>query len=66
VLKRVVLQVIKMAMVLAVVVIGITSIHTRGQFLLFIGSIALFLICLFLLKKLDGENSPWWPEKPRH
>jgi len=65
-LKRVVLQVIKMAMVLAVVVFVITPVHTRGQFLLLIGSIALFLICLFLLKNLDGEDSPWWPEKQQH
>jgi hypothetical protein len=66
VLKRAVLQVIKMAMVLAVVVFVITPVYTHGQFILLIGSIALFLICLFLLKNLDGENSPWWPEKPRH
>jgi hypothetical protein len=66
VLKRVVMQVIKMAMVLAVVVFVITPVYMHGQFILLIGSIALFLICLFLLKNLDGENSPWWPEKPRH
>jgi uncharacterized membrane protein len=53
-----------MAMVLAIVVFVITPVVR--QFMLFIGSVALFLVCLFLLKNLEGENSPWWPEKPRH
>jgi len=66
VLKRVLLQAIKMAMVLAVVVFVITPAIPRGKFLLLVGSVILFLICLFLLKNLDGENSPWWPEKPPH
>jgi hypothetical protein len=69
-LKRTVVKVAKVIAGIAAIVFVFTPLRTDTQFLLFVASIAVMLICFFVYRSLDdeasddGANAGYWPSKP--
>jgi hypothetical protein len=55
--RKVAVQIIKMVLVLSLVVFVVTPIRPAKYFLIVTGAALLFLVCLFLLKQLVGEDT---------
>jgi hypothetical protein len=55
--RRVAVQITKIALVFSVVVFVVVPLGKATHFLVLLSSVLLFLICIFLLRKLVGENT---------
>ena len=65
--KRLIRGVIKVVAGIAVVVFILARFTTTTGLLLFVGSIVVLLVCLGVLKLLEGddENTGYWPHDPK-
>jgi hypothetical protein len=62
--KRMALNIIKVIAGVAAVVFWLVPLRTGTQFLLFVASIVVMLICFGLSSNLDDSNTGYWPENP--
>jgi hypothetical protein len=61
---RIALSVVRSIATIAAVVFWFCRVSTATQFLIFVGSAVLLLICFGLSSGVDDSNTGYWPPKP--
>ena len=62
--KRVILTTTKIVAGIAAVAFWLMPLRTGTQFLLFVGSIVVLVICFAVSSNLDDKNTGFWPKGP--
>jgi hypothetical protein len=62
--KKVALNIIKVIAGIAAVVFWLVPLRTGTQFLLFVASMVVMLICFAISGNLDDSNPGYWPSNP--